>query len=300
MKRKIPPLALLESFEATVRLGSLTRAAEELHLTQGAISQHIRKLEQFLEQPLFRRQGQRLIPNDATTRYCEQIRAILNNAEEATHNLTNRESLSGNLTVSAPTTFTACWLMPRLPHFCSEYPGIKLHLLNRDPEQTRDSDLIDLILKYQPISGNPNDATVFQETIVPVCSAAYLTQQQKPSSPNDLLSWNILHQTHSPGGASDTWLRAIGVEAPDEMMGFRFDRQVFAINAARDGLGVTFVPEIFVRDDLASGTLIKPIEHPVKSLVELVLSQPSYKLPTSRSETFKAWILEQTIKERKE
>lgn len=298
MKRKIPPLTLLESFEATVRLGSLTRAAEELHLTQGAISQHIRKLEQFLEQPLFHRQGQRLIPNTATTRYCEQIRAILNDAEEATHNLTNRESLSGNLTVSAPTTFTACWLMPRLTLFCSEYPGIKLHLLNRDPEQTRESDLIDLILKYQPVSDSPNESTVFQETIVPVCSASYLAQQQAPTCPSDLLTWNILHQTHSPGGASDTWLRNIGVEAPDEMLGFRFDRQVFAINAARDGLGVTFVPEIFVRNDLASGALVKPIEHPVASLVELGLSQPSYKLPTSRSETFKTWIREQTAVER--
>lgn len=299
MKRKIPPLTLLESFEATVRLGSLTRAAEELHLTQGAISQHIRKLEQFLEQPLFRRQGQRLIPNDATKRYCDEIRAILDNAEEATNNLTNRESLSGNLTVSAPTTFTACWLMPRLMHFYNEFPGINIHLLNRDPEQTRDSDLIDLILKYQPISNNSNVSQLFQETIVPVCSPEYLALQQKPSSPADLLSWNILHQTHSPGGASDTWLRVIGVEAPDEIPGFRFDRQVFAIKAAGDGLGVTFVPEIFVRDELASGNLVIPIDHPVESLVELVISQPSYKLATSRSETFKMWLLELTAAERK-
>jgi LysR family transcriptional regulator, glycine cleavage system transcriptional activator len=299
MKRRIPPLHLLESFEATVRLGSLTRAAEELHLTQGAVSQHIRKLEQFLEQPLFRREGQRLLANNAAQTYCEQIRGILNNAEEATNTLATRDSLSGLLTVSAPTTFTACWLMPRLASFTGLYPGIQIHLLNRDPEASKDNDLIDLMLEYRAAdSSSSSSISLFRETIVPVCSPDYMKTHAAPSTPEDLLNWNLLHQTHTPGGASATWLQQIGIADPTSMAGFRFDRQVFAIRAAEDGLGVTFVPEIFVREQLQAGTLIKPIDHPVESVVEFMLTLPNYKFPTSRSETFKTWLLRETENER--
>lgn len=299
MRRKIPPIHLLESFEATVRLGNLTRAAQELHVTQGAVSQHIRKLEQFLEQPLFRRQGQRLLASEITKTYYHKIRAILNSAEEATSSLVTHDNPSGQLTLSAPTTFSACWLMPRLAQFSAQHPGIQVHLLNRDPELTQDNDLIDLVMEYKPAGDDSaSSSTVFRETIVPVCSPGYLNEREAPTKPEDLLTWKLIHQTHSPGGASDTWLRMNGVDDPTKMAGFRFDRQVFAISAAEDGLGLTFVPEIFVRNQLATGTLVMPIDRPVDSLVALKLTLPSYKFPTSRSEAFKQWLMEETAAER--
>ena len=296
MSRKVPPLHLLESFEAVLRLGSLTHAAEELHLTQGAVSQHIRKLEQFLGVPLFNRDRKQLRPSAAATDYGRKIRILLDEANQASQLLMKDEPLAGELRVSAHSTFTARWLLPRLPDFVATHPNIQLHLLNRDPGHDYGNEVLDWLFSYE----YPKDIDskriygLFCERITPICTPEFfdtqITSKGMPQQAGDLQHWPLLHHV-SDDSCTDRWLKAAGVENPRRLPGLRFERQTFAIEAAAQSLGLTFAPQQYVEGLLHNGQLVRPFNFSVEEPFSLCLKEPQYRLRNTRAEAFKNWLL---------
>ena len=298
--RKIPSVQWLSSFDAVMRHRNMTRAAEELHLTQGAVSQHIRKLEAFLDTPLFIRQGQQLQPSAQADAYGERVAELLEELEEATLQVTESDSMRGSLTVSVPTSFGSLWLMPRLADFTNAYPEVQLHLLNRDPNYPDSADRIDIALQFMAIeSSDTVPDHVFYEYLVPICSPDYAARHPCPKVPEDLCSWQLLHMDERFNQSSQNWLQQVAqVVASTELPGLRFERQSFAIQAACNGLGVAFVPEAYVERELQTGQLIKPLDIGVWSREVLVAKLPRYRVQNARSQAFKQWLLQESEPQR--
>ena len=294
--RKIPSLQWLISFEAVMRHRSMTHAAKELSLTQGAVSQHIQKLESFLDTPVFTRDGHQLTPSEEAVSYSYQVAELLEGLEEATLQLMECETLRGSLTVSVPTSFGSLWLMPRLGRFTEAYPDIQLHILNRDPNDRVATDRIDIAFQYAAQDTAKETLTpVFYEYLVPVCAPAYAARHIAIESPQELCQWRLLHLDERYDQSSQKWLSQVaGVERPEALPGLRFERQVFAILAACDGLGVAFVPEAYVEKELESGQLVKPIDCGVWAREALMASIPRYRVQNVRSQIFMEWLLRET------
>lgn len=279
-----------------MRHRSMTHAARELHLTQGAVSQHVQKLESFVGSALFTREGHQLIPSEEAIAYGALVAELLGGLEEATVQLMDRETLCGSLTVSVPTSFGSLWLMPRLGSFTEAYPDIQLRVLNRDPGDRETTDRIDVVLQFsEQTAANDTVTPLCHEYVVPICTPAFAARHAPITAPQELCDWHMLHLDERSDSSSRNWLcQAAGVENPETLPGLRFERQVFAIQAACDSLGVAFVPEAYVERELRVGQLVKPFDHGVWSTEALVARTPHYRVQNVRSQVFLEWLLRET------
>lgn len=288
----------LYSFEAVMRHKSVTHAADELRLTQGAVSQHIRKLEGHLGTLLFSRKGGQLQPYPQALEYWCQVSKLLEGLEEATTQVAVKDAVRGALHISVPTTFGTHWLMPRLPRFVQAFPNIQLHMLNRDPNYPDGTDRVDVVLtfvsdKYR----QEHDVEIFQEYLVPVCTPAYAAGRLPVNEAKDLCGWTLLHIDERFEQTSALWLKqAAGYAHPERLPGLRFERQSFALQAAMKNMGVAFIPEIYVENELKTQELIKPIDLGVWSPYILLARVPRYRAENARALAFREWLKKELVR----
>lgn len=289
---KVPPVTWLYTFDAVMRHKNMTRAADELLLTQGAVSQHIRKLEAHLGTLLFSRKGSYLKPYPQAITYWLQIAKLLEALEEATTQVIVKDRIRGALHVSVPTTFGVHWLMPRLPKFIETFPNIQLHILNRDPNYPEANDRIDVVLTFLADSYRQEyDMDLLQEYLIPVCTPDYAAKYHPINAANELLNWTLIHVDERFDPSSLLWLKkATGCKSTEPLSGLRFERQSFAIQAAKLGLGVAFIPEIYVVNELKQHELIKPINLGVWSPYVLVSRIPRHRAENARALAFREWL----------
>lgn len=274
-------LATLRFFETAARLGSFTRAAEELCITQGAVSQHIKSLESRLGCKLFfRLPGQVKLTGDGK-KFADVVTRVLRELEEAADILVAPCSSKINVRLRAGPSFASRWLIPRLGRLYARHPKIRLHVIGDygyfDPA-SRDFDLAIELTKSPP--QRLHAESLMDEYLTPVCSPQYLAKHRFLKSPSDLGRCMLLHDGRPWAPASEDaewryWLNTVGACAVDSSEGQFFTLADMAIEAALSHQGIAMGRLSLVEEALKTGRLIAPLSRPVKSPTSYMLVFPS-------------------------
>jgi LysR family glycine cleavage system transcriptional activator len=256
----MPSLQELAAFEAAARHGSFSRAAEELVLTQSAISKQVRQLEDSLGVMLFERQNRRVILTGAGEAFRTSAQDLLERVATATHAVMASAGSDGMLTIAVLPTFAARWLIPRLPKFQEDNAGIALTLRTRlEPFDFQDTG-IDLAIHYgSPAWPGAEAFHLFEEVVVPVASPAY-QHRLRLEQPEDLDRADLLQLATRPRLWSD-WFETAGVVFAQPLRGPLFDQFSFTAAAATAGMGVALVPRFLIEEELATRKLLTLFNH---------------------------------------
>ena len=289
MRRKIPSNSALMAFEAAARHGSFARAAEELALTEGAVSRQIGRLEAFVGVALFERVGNRvrLAPNG--TRYAAQVREILDRLERDSLYLMGQPIEGASIDIAAIPTFATRWLIPRLKRFQDRHPHITVHIAERmDPFILAGSGFDAAIDFEHSAWAGMHLHRLLEEVLVPVCSPALLANAGANLSLDELPR---LHRRQNPD-AWQLYAQEAGIVLTTSAVGARYDLHSMLIEAALAGLGVALVPRLYVGAELEQGRLVAPWPDG-KAIAKnfcLVLPEP-IELSEAPLQAFAKWML---------
>ena len=287
MKRRLPSLTALECFEAVMRGGHVTRAAESLNMTQSAVSRQIKNLEDFVRQPLFRRERKRLIPTDAAKQFAEAVGPLLTELEAQTLKMITWGAYDKVLTLGLLPTFGSRWLIPRLSGFTAAHPDIQINIVTGLTHDDFIAANADVSVQYGGGEWPGQTAHRIQgETIVAVVSAELAATHPNPT----VHDFDRLTMRTRPTAWSE-WLGE-PTAATGSITGTQFENFTMMIEAVRAGLGVAVLPEMYVRDDLDSGRLLAPLGPPVPSKGAYYLVYPNHLAETEKISAFRDWLLD--------
>lgn len=251
-RRFLPPLPWLSAFESVARLGSVTEAAFELDLTQGAVSRQIQKLEELLEIPLFQREKRKLVVTPAGRAYAAEVQSAITGIANATLALKSNPE-GGLLELAILPAFGTHWLAPRLPEFLAEHPGVTINLATRvvpfDFAQEKFHAAIHYGMDDWP---GTHSLKLMEEEVLPVvspelCNGPILTAKRLTQVP--------LMQLQTRTGVWDRWFEHQGLE-PDQAPRIEFDQFATMLKATIFGAGAALMPSYLVEKELADGTLV--------------------------------------------
>jgi len=288
MLRRLPPLNALKAFEAAARSESLTRAAQELCVTQGAVSQQVKALEATLGIKLFVRERQRLAITDAGREYLAVVRDALDRIAVGTERLVQRQT-SGVLTVSTSPDFAAKWLVHRLGRFAEAHPGIDLRVSATMHRVDFAREDVDLAVRHG--DGNWNGLDVVRlcsEQLFPVCAPKLVSGRNRVTKAADLLKLTLLRLDDS--NAWTQWFEAAGVNDA-AVRGPVLNRASMLIDAAIDGQGVALARTALAASDLISGRLIRPLDISLRMSNTYWIVCPKATSALPKIATFRAWLL---------
>lgn len=286
-----PSLAALQAFEAAARLESFTRAAEELHLTQGAVSRQVATLEASLGLKLFERIRQRIVPTEAGRAYAAEIRDILSRLQTATLSTMAMKNVGGTLSLALLPTFGTRWLIPRLPDFFARHPEIAIDFSTRIVPFDFAREPFDAAIHFgDPTWPGTSAHRLMGEMIVPVASPAFL-EREAIKRPEDLVRVPLLRQATRPQGWAE-WFEAQGLDPETARPGPRFEQFAMVAQAAVAGLGVAVVPRFLIEDELKSGQLVIPFDRPVESRQSYWLVYPTAQGERPALRIFRDWLLQ--------
>ena len=307
MRRKIPSLQALACFDAAARHQSYTRAAQELALTQGAVSRQIGALEAFVGVALFQRTRHGVALTERGTEYAQQVAGRLQGLEQDTLEVMAGQGRSGSLQLAAVPTFATRWLIPRLPALAAVHPELTVHIETR----TRPFLFADTAFDAALYAGTAEQVAnwagtravrLLTEDMVPVCSPALAEGlgQTTPLSPRPPLSpltpqviagLPLLQQSTRPT-AWRQWFDAAGVAAPMALSGPRYELFSMTAAAAAQGLGVALVPRLLVEPELTRGELMVACAQVLPGDRAYYLVQPERAEERPALSGFKAWLRE--------
>lgn len=254
--QRLPPLTALRAFEAAARLSSFTRAAEELHVTQSAVSRQIRALEADLGVPLFRR-GHRKV---RLTGDGERLLSVLSDAFRAIEKTVERlREPARDVKLKVPPTFAIRWLIPRLARFQTERPDIQVRLTANVRDVKLGKEPFDLGVLYVR-AGEPGRKgdVLLTDLAVAVAAPRYLANAPALAEPTDIKRHQLL--LGRPGGWDwRRWARTFDVDDLPLDDALELEPMEAAIEAAKSGQGVALVPEAFVHTEIADGRLVTPL-----------------------------------------
>lgn len=290
MNRRLPPLNALRAFEAAARHLSFTRAAEELHVTQAAVSHQVKSLEDYLGIKLFRRFNRSLLLTDEGQGYLPSLTKAFDLMNDATHKLAKKEP-GGPVTVSVLPSFAARWLVARLGRFRRAHPEVDLRI---DPTAEL-ADFahgdVDVGIRYgKGVYPGLRSDRLMHEDIFPVCSPNLMAGEHPLKTPEDLVHHTLLHDDGH--GDWRTWLLANEVENVDPLRGTVFTDSSMLIEAAKRGQGVALARSVLASDDLHDGTLVRPFgkkSTPSEYAYYLVCPEDTADLPKIKA--FREWLL---------
>ena len=295
MRRKLPSTQALNCFEAAARHQSFTRAAQELNLTQGAVSRQVAALEDFLGVRLLKRTQHGMVLTPAGADYARQVRHRLDALERDAMDLMGRRGQGDSLTLATVPTFATRWLIPRLPALAAEQPDLLVHFETR----TRPFLFTDTGIDAAIWAGTPQQrlqwagtqAThLMDEDVLPVCSPALL-EHGREVQPDALGQMPLLQQATRPE-AWRQWFDAQGIDAPRAMAGPRYELFSLQAAAAISGLGVALMPTLLVQEELARSALVVACARPLKAQRAYYLVQPQGPERPALG-VFRAWLLRQ-------
>jgi len=293
-RRRLPPLNALRAFEAAARHLNFSRAADELSVTPGAVSQQIQNLEDYVGVALFKRTPKGLLLTDPAQIALPALREAFDRLAEAASMLT--AAVDGRrLTVSVAPSFAAKWLVPRLGHFEALHPQVDVWISAGMELVDFNSGEIDIAIRYGA-GRYPGLEVVrlMQETVIPVTSPALL-ESQPLSDPADLANHILLHDGSPDADEScpdwTMWLAARGVRGVDGTRGPRFNQSSLVIEAAVGGRGVALAKRALAQADLDAGRLVSPfqITTAVDFAYYLVHPKPKGRLPQVKA--FMTWLI---------
>lgn len=256
VRRALPPLTTLRAFEAAARLLSFKAAADELSVTQSAISHQVASLERNLGTPLFQRLPGRVELSREGAIYFPVVQEALDKIAIAT-DLIRQTPAPASLTVQVYVTVAVRWLIPRLQTFKEASPEIAVNLDASLLDWEFNPDRADVGLIYTRAPNRPNHTYTLlrRERLVGVCAPAIA---KIIKTPEDLRHFSFLSVTGTTEDAA-LWASAVGASGLSQKPSPLFDSNLLAIEAAANGQGVVVVPEFLVEGDIASGTLVAPL-----------------------------------------
>jgi LysR family glycine cleavage system transcriptional activator len=289
MKRRLPSLNALRAFEAAASHLSFTRAADELAVTQGAVSHQVKALERQLGLPLFHRQNQRLTLTSTGQAYLPVVRDAFDRLAAGTEQLLAAEQ-SKRLTISVSPNFAANWLVPRIGQFVEQHPDIDLRINAALHHVDFAREDVDMAVRHG--DGHWPGLHVVRlcrEELFPVCSPKLLEGRHTLRAPADLLHHTLLHWDDRRDWQK--WLDAAGVAAADLARGVVFNQASMAIRAAVDGQGVTLARTALVALLLLEGRLVRPfpLALPVSYAYYVVCPEATAARP--KIARMRAWLL---------
>lgn len=293
-RRFLPSMSLLTAFEAAARYESFTAAAEELSITQSAVSRQIRLLEEQIGCQLFVRDKQTVRLSEAGAAYAREIREALQRIGNASLNL-RANPHGGTLNLAILPTFGTRWLAPRLPGFLEQHPGITINLSTRLQPFDFRSDPFDAAIHFgeKPWTG-AEGVELMAETVVPVCAPEFLVRH-KVEHPAEMLGLPLLHLASRPD-QWERWFMANGVET-GRLRGMLFDQFATAAQAAISGLGLALLPDFLIEADLKRGDLVPAAGGPMLSRERYFLVWPVGHGASGPLGLFREWICAEAGKE---
>lgn len=293
--KRLPPLNALRAFESAGRHLSFSRAAIELHVTPGAISQQIRALEDHLEVELFRRMNRAIVLTDAGQLFLPLISSGFEQFAEAVALLRERRS-GGPLTITSAPSFVSKWLIPRLASFKAAHPQIDVRIDTSDRLVDFRHEDIDVGIRF----GNgvyPELETIylFSFELIPVCAPSLMHEGRGLRRVSDLRHHTLLHSNYVDldAGFPDwaMWLKVVGADDIDTSRGIYFNQSDQLFEAALEGQGVALLANVMAEPEIRSGRLVQPFTTslPVKMNYHLVTSPAKARL--DKVQAFREWVL---------
>lgn len=293
MPRRLPPLNALRVFEVAGRHLSFSRAADELCVTNAAVSHQIKQLEEHLGKKLFARRNNQLTLTDAGDNYLPRVRDALRALEQATDLL--MDTADAPLRVAVPPTFGAKWLVPRLYRFFNQHPHVRVEVSTAD---VQDHGQFDLCIDDRQVNAPNLRVEWFTSTdFFPVCNA---TLQAAIRMPQDLAAHTLLHErggrhlAHHPTWRQ--WLDEVGVPQIDATRGPAFSEALMALQAAIDGQGVALGQGLLVEYDIAAGRLMRPLATEASLRLSYYLIHPHQAAEHAGFALFRQWLVDEVAR----
>jgi LysR family transcriptional regulator, glycine cleavage system transcriptional activator len=289
MRPRLPPLNALKAFEAAARHESFTRAAEELCVTQGAVSHQVKALEAELAVKLFNRERQRLIITEAGKDYLTVVRDALDRIAVGTERLLQRQN-AGVLTVSTSPDFAAKWLVHRLGHFADAHPGIDLRVSATLHHVDFAREEVDLAVRHGEGSWPGLDTVrLSAEQLFAVCSPKLISGRRRLNKPADILNFPLLHLDSRADWTN--WLQAAGLDGADVMHGPVLNRASMVIDAAINGQGIALARTTLAAWDIINGRLVRPFSESLRLSKTYWIVCPKATATVPKIVTFRDWLL---------
>lgn len=284
-----PTLPELQAFVQAARTGTATRAGAALGLTQSAVSRALTSLEARLGVALFHRIRQRLVLSDAGRALLPEAEKMLAGLDRAALTVMSFGGHRDVLRLAVLPTFSALWLIPRLSRFAAVAPQVTFDMTSTLQPLDFDRDPRDVaILRAQPPLRGALVDVLTPEILVVVAAPSLLSQG--PLADADLACLPLLQQATRPNLWLDWFLNA-GLDPITILRGARFEQFGMVLAAARAGLGLALVPEVFVQDDLAAASLCLASTRKMTSQSPYVLTYPQRSLELEAFCRFRDWIL---------
>jgi DNA-binding transcriptional LysR family regulator len=286
MPRPLPPLNALRAFEAAARHLSFTRAADELHVTQAAVSHQVKALEERVGVKLFRRLTRGLLLTEEGHALLPDLREAFDRLAQAVDRI-GRQGGQGTLNISLLTTFAIGWLVPRLPRFQEAHPSIDVQLTTTARLVDFAVEDVDVAIRYGT-GGWPGlrSDLIFSDVVTPLCNARFLERLRKPE---DILNLPLLHEQYEHDWR--TWFRAAGISVGQLKKGPIFDSTRVAIEAAIAGVGVAAGAPFLFASEIASGQLHQPFDLVVPNGKGYWLVSPEATAERPKIRALRDWML---------
>lgn len=289
MRRRLPSLNALKAFEASARHESFTAAAAELCVTQGAVSQQVKALEDELGLRLFSRDGRTLKLTEAGRSYLDVVRDAFDRLSSGTARLLQRQS-SGVLNISTSPNFAAKWLVHRLGRFSEAHPGIELRISASMQHVDFAREEADLAVRHGDGNWPGMHVTrLCNEELFPVCSPQLLRGRRALKAHGDLSQHALLHVNDHVYW--QRWLAHHGVADVDGSRGPLFNQASMAIDAAIQGQGVAMARTALAAWDLLGGRLVRPFREAMEAPFAMWIVCPKATADLPKISTFRDWLL---------
>lgn len=279
--KQLPHLRALPAFAVAARTGSLTVAADELHVTPGAVSRQVKTLEDSLGVRLFNRSHNAIVLTEAGTRFLHHVNAALTMLEEGARTLHPQAT---KLVVQAPITFARRWLIPRIRSFSELYPGTDISIRSL---ALGASETADIEIGYARTPDLPADAQVIlRDTSLAVCAPRLMALLGREPTFEGILDLPILLDTED-GWSWRCWCELVGLNFKSRSGSIALDTDEASIDACLSGLGIAQASPVFVESELRSGQLVAPRPDVVAEVGAYYLTRP----PASKlGVAFQAWL----------
>ena len=291
MRRRLLPFAAIRAFEASARNNSFTVAADELNVTQSAISHQVKRLEEFLDIPLFVRAPQGLSLTPAGQDYLGELTGILNRLDASTRRLCHPDQPE-LLRIRATPSFTTRWLLPRMNRFQSDYPDLDYEVSIGFPPTDFSQGDVDVFIHWgaDPVVGARVEP-FFKSARAPVASGEFLRNAPMIKRPVDLLAVTLLHDKVLDGWSQ--WFESCGVVPPATRRGPRLAHCELVLQAAEAGQGVALPYTALIQSELENGRLVRLFDQETPTAIIYSIAYQECEANEPKIRAFRDWIFDE-------
>jgi len=291
MAKRLPPLNALKAFESAARNLSFTKAADELFVTQAAVSHQIKTLESFLSTKLFLRKNRSLLLTEEGQAYFMDLRDIFSHLQDATDRVLAMGA-KGAITVATPPSYASQWLVPKISQFTLAHPSIDVRIKAIDLDEGFLDETVDIAVYYgRGHWPSLSSVKLHAEYLTPMCSPLLFNSNKPLNTLSDLKHHVLLHDGNR--AAWKTWLKKFGISNINVNQGPMFSHTMLVLQAASLGQGIALSTPVLAKADVDAGRLICPFEERIESKDAFYLVCHQTQSQNPKIQMFRDWMLSQ-------